>query len=187
MINCYETCISLPLNGVSLDSSTFCYLFYDLVYFFAIITFDLHNRYYSDCATQSVYYEPEFIQDTITINQFYTEKYGILVSIAFGERDSVAIRYLHDPFFVDFYKVPQTDTLYIISHGADIKETFGRLKDISSQNHMDGNYPKFSFGSMADIRVSFPNPVDSLSSDKDKRVERQAHCISEHRIKVKRE
>ena len=155
--------------------------------FFAIITFDLHNRYYSDRATQSVYYEPEFIQDTITINQFYTEKYGILVSIAFGERDSVAIRYLHDPFFVDFYKVPQTDTLYIISHGADIKETFGRLKDISSQSDMDGNYPKFSFGSMTDIRVSFQNPVDSLSSDKDKRVERQAHCVLERRIKVKRE
>jgi hypothetical protein len=143
--------------------------------------------YKSNCILQSKYYEPEFIRDTITISQYYTEKYDIPVSITFGERDSVAIEWLSDPFLVDFYKVPQTDTLYIISHGADIKETFGRLKDISSQNHMDGNYPVFSYGSLMNIRVFFPNPVDSLSSDKDKRVERQAHCVSERRIKVKRE
>lgn len=146
---------------------------------------------YTDCIYIESYYEPLLCEDSITVKRYYLTNHQPWAVICIGERDSIVFKNERDLMTAEIIKSPNNDTLYIdrmdYTQRDSIYYHLSRNFMVGSPTHIDndGNinldryFVVYSFG---ECRIYYNDPNNPT-----KDINRKAHRISKHRIKVKRE
>lgn len=159
----------------------------------------INHSIYSNCIFETSYYEPSLCEDTITIKRYYLTDHNPQLVISIGAQDSITFESASD-MYTKLYRHQDSDTINVRNlpensrRGAINYTLSERFKiiinsayDYSQDNYADEYYNKkkvstdFRFVLYDNICwVYYPDPTDPY-----RLLNRQAHRISKHRIRVR--